>query len=160
RLAGFGLQRLAVKPFGVDRLLFNPSRRDAELRREMLATCGLDESATLLISVGRHHPEKRLGTVIAAVARANKTAPVGLWLLGDGAARAAVERAAASVPQVHVAGQIEDRVLLARRVASADALVHGCGSETFGLSIAEALCCGTPIIVPEAGGALDLAGLA
>jgi alpha-1,6-mannosyltransferase len=42
-------------------------------------------------------------------------------------------------------------------VASADALLHCSTAETFGFVVAEALCCGTPVIVPDAGGAGDLA---
>jgi alpha-1,6-mannosyltransferase len=42
-------------------------------------------------------------------------------------------------------------------VASADALLHGSTAETYGFVVAEALCCGTPVIVPDAGGAGDLA---
>jgi alpha-1,6-mannosyltransferase len=42
-------------------------------------------------------------------------------------------------------------------VASADALLHCSTAETFGFVVAEALCSGTPVIVPEAAGAGDLA---
>ena len=42
-------------------------------------------------------------------------------------------------------------------MASADALFHGSTAETFGFVVAEALCSGTPLIVPAAGGAGDLA---
>jgi len=41
-------------------------------------------------------------------------------------------------------------------LASADALVHGCPFETFGLSIAEAMSCGLPAIVPDEGGASEM----
>jgi alpha-1,6-mannosyltransferase len=68
-----------------------------------------------------------------------------------------VEARAARARHVHVAGAIQDREKLAGMVASADALLHGCGSETFGMAVAEALCCGTPVIVPNTGGAADLA---
>ena len=42
-------------------------------------------------------------------------------------------------------------------MASADALLHGSTAETYGFVVAEALCCGTPLVVPRAGGAGDLA---
>src|SRR5207247_2205954 len=45
---------------------------------------------------------------------------------------------------------------LARSLASADALVHGCPFETFGLSIAEAMSSGLPPIVPDEGGAAEM----
>jgi hypothetical protein len=40
-------------------------------------------------------------------------------------------------------------------LASADGLVHGCESETFGLAACEAKASGIPIIVPDRGGAFS-----
>ena len=42
-------------------------------------------------------------------------------------------------------------------LASADAYIHGCPAETFGMVIAEALCAGLPLVVPNAGGAAEMA---
>jgi alpha-1,6-mannosyltransferase len=142
---------------GVDREIFRPGLQDRALRAEMLRACGLPEDARVLITVGRHHPEKRLNVVMDAVAKANRTRPVGLFLVGDGLARRAVERHATRIPHVHVAGQVHDRARLAALMASADAMIHGSASETYGIAIAEGLCCGAPIIVPDAGGAADFA---
>src|SRR5690606_31463283 len=41
-------------------------------------------------------------------------------------------------------------------LASVDALVHGSLCETFGFVVAEALSSGTPVVVPNAGGAAAL----
>ena len=49
--------------------------------------------------------------------------------------------------------RITDRDELARLLASADALVHGCEAETFCLVAAEARASGTPMIVPDRGAA-------
>ncbi|NWG91622.1 MAG: glycosyltransferase, partial [Parvularculaceae bacterium] len=68
-----------------------------------------------------------------------------------------VRRAAARATGVFIAGIEHNRRSLARRLASADALVHGGAAETFGLVVAEALCSGLPVIVPDRGGAVDLA---
>lgn len=156
RFETFGLRNLAVVPFGVERTIFTPQARDAAVHARMLAACGLKHGAVLL-AVGRHHPEKRLGVLIDAAAQANKTLPTGLFIIGDGPTRALVERHAARHAHIHIAGQIADRRQVASYMASADALLHGSASETFGLAVAEALCCGTPIIVPSAGGAADFA---
>ena len=43
-------------------------------------------------------------------------------------------------------------------MASGDAFLHGSAAETYGLVVAEALCSGLPVIVPDMGGAADLAG--
>jgi alpha-1,6-mannosyltransferase len=157
RFEGFGLNGIEVAPFGIDRETFSPERRDLELRRQLLAECGLGADASLLIAVGRHHPEKRLRTIIEAVSRAQETHPVGLVVVGDGFIRSSVERWAANARHIHVAGQEKDQARLASILASADALIHGSSAETFGIVVAEAICSGTPIIVPDAGGSADLA---
>jgi alpha-1,6-mannosyltransferase len=59
-----------------------------------------------------------------------------------------------------LAGFERDRGRLAAAVASADALVHGCPHETFGLGVAEALATGLPVVVPDAGGAAEVADAA
>jgi alpha-1,6-mannosyltransferase len=46
---------------------------------------------------------------------------------------------------------------MARLYASADLLVHGSGAETYGLVVAEAICSGLPVVVPDSGGASDFA---
>jgi alpha-1,6-mannosyltransferase len=158
RFAGFGLENIQVAPFGVERRNFSPDFYDATERREMLATCGLDADAKLLIAVGRHHPEKRLRTIIQAVTRAQKQRKIGLYIAGDGFLRASVERWALNARNVYVAGQINDADQLATVMASADALVHGSAAETFGLVLAEALCSGTPLILPDAGASATFAG--
>ena len=158
RFSGFGLENIQVAPFGVERSKFSHDFYDETARREMLATCGLDADAKLLIAVGRHHPEKRLRTIIQAVTRAQKQRKIGLYIAGDGFLRASVERWALNAHNVYVAGQINDADQLATVMASADALIHGSAAETFGLVLAEALCSGTPLIIPDAGASATFAG--
>ena len=158
RFSCFGLENIQVAPFGVERSKFSHDFYDETARREMLATCGLDADAKLLIAVGRHHPEKRLRTIIRAVSKAQKQRKIGLYIAGDGFLRASVERWALNAQNVYVAGQINDADQLATVMASADALIHGSAAETFGLVLAEALCSGTPLIIPDAGASATFAG--
>jgi alpha-1,6-mannosyltransferase len=157
RFARYGLRNLQVIPFGVDTASFGPGHRDNAVRLTMLEKCGLGPDAALLINVGRHHPEKCVGMVIDAVSKAQQSKPVGLYVVGDGVSHAQVQAKAARASHIHVAGHVNDRAGLARMIASADALLHGSSAETYGFVVAEALCCGTPVIVPNAGGAGDLA---
>jgi alpha-1,6-mannosyltransferase len=156
RLEMFGVPRPREIPFGIDRTLFSPARRDSELRRELLRRCGLPDSAHLLVTVSRHHPEKRLGFLMRALAIAQEWAPTGLVVFGDGPLRPLIEAQARRVAGVHIAGFVADRGFIARALASADALLHGSAAETYGFAIAEAICSGTPVIVPERGGAFEL----
>jgi alpha-1,6-mannosyltransferase len=157
RFADHGLHNLHVVPFGVETAWFGPGLRDNALRSAMLEKCGLGPDAALLVNIGRHHPEKRVGTAIDAVTKAQKSRPVGLYVIGDGLIHARVRARAARASHVHVAGWVKDRGTLARMIASADALLHCSSAETYGFVVAEALCCGTPVIAPNAGGAGDLA---
>lgn len=155
RLRAGGLRKVVTNPMGVEPGVFSPARRDLALRRRLLASCGLDDTATLLLGVGRHAPEKRWAMIAEAVSVAACHHPIGLLLVGDGRARAGLVRAVGANPHIRLLAPIADRAKLARLMASADALVHGCESETFCLVAAEALAAGTPLIVPDIGGAAD-----
>lgn len=157
RLGLQGVDAVTSVPLGIDRGAFSPAMRDERLRSELLAACGCPDTAHLLLGVGRFHPEKRWPMVIEAVTRASADTPIGLVLVGDGIDRKRVQRAAAANPHVRILPPIRDRALLAAHLASADALVHGCESETFGLIPAEAMASGLPVVGPDRGGFAHLA---
>ena len=157
RLTTFGLPRVFAVPFGIDAEPFLAAHRDERLRRKLLLQAGLPSDAALLIAVSRHHPEKRLPTLIEAVQIVSRAQPVGLVIFGDGPSRRRIESLAARVQGVAIAGYTRDRGTLARAVASADGFLHGSAAETYGLVVAEAVCAGTPLVVPNTGGAAELA---
>ncbi len=158
RLARFGVRNPRAVPFGIEADLFSPTRRDEGLRRELLAACGAGPHARLLLSVGRLHPEKRHRTIIGGFERARQVDPdMALLVIGDGPARAGVERLVERVANARLMGPITDRRRLAAVYASADLLVHGSGAETYGLVVAEAIGSGLPVVAPDTGGAADLA---
>ncbi len=155
RLSEGGLRQVVTHPLGITTGEFSPKLRNLAVRTELLAGCGLDSKATLLIGVGRHAPEKRWPLVVDACARAGVDHPIGLVLVGDGRDRARVLRAVGANPHVLTLAPITDRPALARLMASADALIHGCEAETFCLVAAEARASGLPLIAPDRGGACD-----
>jgi len=155
RLTAQGISNAVAIPLGVEPGIFSPKLRDAELRRRMLAHCALPDDATLLLGVGRFSPEKRWPMVVDAVTAAAVQRPVGLVLVGDGPQRRRVRRQARGNPHIFLAKPMTDRPALARLMASADALIHGCDAETFSLVAGEAVASGLPLIVPDRGGTAD-----
>jgi alpha-1,6-mannosyltransferase len=155
RLSGQGIANVVTNPMGIEQGLFSPARRDEALRARMLERCGLPPDATLLLGVGRHAPEKRWPMVIEAVMSAGFGRPLGLVLVGDGRDRARIVRQIENNPHIHLVSPIGSRRNMARLMASADALIHGCDAETFSMVAAEAVASGLPLIVPSRGGAAD-----
>ena len=142
---------------GIDRSVFSPDLRDESLRADLLAQCDLPESAYLLIGVGRHHPEKRWPMLIDAVGAAATKLPLGFVQIGQGMDSAAIEKQVGDNPHIRLFKPTYDRLQLARLLASADALVHGCEGEAFGTIAAEALASGLPMIVPDDGACWEIA---
>lgn len=158
RLRQFGIDRTSVVPFGIDKRRFSPSHRSDELRRSLLAKCGVPSNAKLLVAISRLDPEKRISTLINAFSKASRHRPMGLVIFGRGALEGWYGRKAARTAGVHLHGYVSERDTLSKALASADGFLHGSAAETYGLVVAEAICSGVPVIVPDRGGAAALAG--
>jgi alpha-1,6-mannosyltransferase len=139
--------------FGVEADVFSPCLRCHDLRAAILGSLGLDSSGILLIGVGRLSAEKRWDMVLRAVRESAKRNDIGLLLVGDGPKRRRLELLTAHMASAAILPSPTDRRELARLMASADALVHGCEAETFCLVAAEAHASGIPLIVPDRGAA-------
>jgi alpha-1,6-mannosyltransferase len=126
-------------PFGVDKDVFRPRERRPHQKK-------------ILVAVGRLAIEKRFDVVVDAMGRLPDAT---LVVYGDGPERARLEKRAPK--NVQFAGFSKDKEKLAEAIGNADALVHGCPHETFGIAIAETIACGTPVVVPDEGGAAELA---
>jgi alpha-1,6-mannosyltransferase len=155
RLALGGVAKTQTIRMGVEAGIFSPSLRSPELRRDALLGLGVDPDGLLLLSVGRLSAEKRWEMVLRAAGECGRKLPLGLLLVGEGSKRQKLEMVAEQYPNVAVLPPIRDRSELARLMASADGLVHGCEAETFCLVAAEARASGLPLIVPNRGGAVD-----
>ena len=155
RLASGGVGNAETIRMGVEPGVFSPSLRSSELRKSALAAFGLDPSSILLLGIGRFSSEKRWDLVLRAAGECGRELPVALLLVGDGSKRQKLEMVAEQYRNVAVLPAISDRSELATLLASADALIHGCESETFCLVAAEARASGIPLIVPDRGAALD-----
>ena len=153
KLRAIGIKNVEHVPFGVDVQTFHPGLRSEAVRRRLLGEG--HAGAALLVGVGRFAFEKRWDVVLDAFARVRARREAVLVLFGDGPERARLEGRAP--PGVHFVGFESDRAKLAESLASADVLIHGCPRETFGLVVAEAVACGLPVVVPDAGGAAESA---
>ncbi|MDX1590740.1 MAG: glycosyltransferase [Balneolaceae bacterium] len=158
RVQEFGMKNPIAVPFGINKSFFSPQRRNKKLRKELLHDLGLGENARLFICISRFHPEKRLSTVIDGFLNASGNKEMGLIIFGSGPLKKWIKFKSGNAPHVKLMGFTSDREELAEILASADYFVHGSASETFGLVVAEALCSGLPIVVPDRGGAVEFAG--
>lgn len=157
RLEAGGLSHVVTNPMGVDPGVFSPAFRDPALRKALLELVELPEDATLLLGVGRFAPEKRWPMLVDAVTAAGNRHAVGMVLAGQGRDLKSIERRIGANPHVRILEPIRQRHELARVMASADALLHGCEAETFCMVAAEAVASGLPLIAPDEGGAADQA---
>jgi alpha-1,6-mannosyltransferase len=115
-----------------------------------------DNEPTRLVYAGRLSPEKNPGAVIEAVKlMARDGMDIHLDVYGTGAALRGLRRAAVGLPVVFH-GYVSTRSELATRLAAADVAFAPSAAETFGLSVLEALACGTPVVAANTGGAGEL----
>jgi len=167
KLTQHGVPRVVHVPFGVDKAVFNPGARDPDARRALLASFdgaggNIDEHARgggprLVVAIGRFAWEKRWDVVLDAYVRLAERVPARLICFGDGPERKAMQARVAGRADIRFEGFLTDRPALARALASADLLLHSCPFETFGLGVAEAVASGCPVVVPDQGGAAELA---
>ena len=139
RLQALGVTHVQVQPLGVDTRVFSPHARDERWRGSL----GLPADARLLLYAGRFAPEKNLPQLVEAVQRLGPR--YHLLALGAGPQPPTGE-------QVHVLDFQTAPAQVAKAMASVDAFVHAGDQETGGLAVLEAMACGTPVVVRDAGG--------
>jgi len=141
-----------IIPNGVDTTFFRPS-----LGRRPPRPPG-----PRLLWLGRIEPRNDLGTVLAAMPRILERHPAAqLTVVGDGPWRSRMERVARRGglgPCVHFAGYANgDRPGYYR---GADVYLCPTTRASFGVTLLEAMACGTPLVVSDIAAFRDLAGQA
>lgn len=154
KLMAHGAERIVHLPFGIERDIFGPERRDATVRARLLD--GRD--GPLVVAIGRLAVEKRWDVVLDGYVRFARRFPQArLVVMGDGPERDRMKARVDGRSDVRFCGFERDRAALASILASADLLIHGCPFETFGLGVAEAIASGLPAVLPDQGGAAEQA---
>jgi len=157
RMKAGGVSGVVTVPMGVEAQRFSAGKRNGDLRASLLAQCGLNSDATLLVAAGRLAPEKRLPMLVESVTIAGRHRQLGLAIFGEGRDDTNILRSIGGNPHIRLFHPERDRERFASVLASADALLHGCEAETFCMTAAEASASGIPVIVPDRGGAADFA---
>lgn len=143
-----------VVPNPIDTAVFAPGSRDAA-RAEL----GLDPGAAVLAFVsnlGATNPHKDFATLRRAVSRLTGAPEPGraLELLVVGA-EAPEERPAPGLRVRHLPYE-RSRRRMAAVYRAADVYVHAARDESFCLTAAEALACGTPVVASASGGLTEV----
>ena len=155
-MAALGMpgEAISVHYTGLDRTKFHV--RDRSEARAGIAALGVPPDGRLLVTVGALIPRK--GQALAIRALALLPADVRLALAGTGADEAMLGALAAELGlggRVHLLGSVGHEAL-PQLLCAADVMVLPAASEGLANAWVEALACGTPIVIADAGGAHEL----
>ncbi len=147
-LLAHGFENLKVAARGVDTVLFSPTKRSTELRRQW----GASDQTRVVLSVGRLAAEKNLATTVAAYeALQHHTPDSRLVIVGDGPERKALQ---ARCPDAVFAGtQLGEA--LAAHYASSDMFLFPSTTETFGNVTTEAMASGLAVLAYDYAAAAE-----
>lgn len=143
-----GIANVGLWRRGVNAEAFHPRFRSAAMRDEL--TEGRPDD-TVLLYVGRLSDEKQIEHIRPTLEQLPNTR---LALVGDGPARAELERYYADLP-VKFMGYLRGE-RLSQAYASADIFVFPSRLETFGLVVIEAMAAGLPVVAARVGGVGDM----
>lgn len=149
-------ERITTVPLAVDPEQFDPERYRSERERRR-SEIGVPADAIVLTVVGRLVASKRFVLAVEAVAHLDEQ--VHLLVVGAGPERTALERRAGELgiaDRVHVIGEFFGAEL-GLTMACADILVSSSEYEGFGLTVAEGMMLGLPVVGTAVGGVPDVA---
>lgn len=149
-------ERITVHYTGIDHAAFRPlPRREARTLASALPNLAIPEQGPLLVCTGALITRKGQRLAIEALALLPQAQ---LALAGTGPDEPALRQVTQRLDlsdRVHFLGQL-DHELLPQLLSAADVLVLPSASEGIANAWIEALACGTPLVVPDIGGAREV----
>jgi N-acetyl-alpha-D-glucosaminyl L-malate synthase BshA len=147
----FGVKRpVDVVPNFVDTARFQPAGRRPWTQRA--------DEERVLVHASNFRPVKRVADIVRAFAAIARELPARLVLVGDGPDREHALAVAADLgcqERVEHVGMQDD---LERTLAQADLFLSASETESFGLSMLEAMACGVPCVSTAVGGVGEVLG--
>jgi alpha-1,6-mannosyltransferase len=151
-LEEFGVPRVAPVSLGVNLKLFRlRGPHEVALRSRY----GLPEHRPVALFVGRFAAEKRLDVILDGHAKLPEETRPHVVLVGDGPQRPQLEARATRQAHLSILPYQSSREELARLYGACDMYLAAGPGETFGLSIAEGLASGLPVVSVNRGGGPD-----
>ncbi|MFO1076574.1 MAG: N-acetyl-alpha-D-glucosaminyl L-malate synthase BshA [Planctomycetota bacterium] len=147
----FGVkQKVEVVPNFVDTEVWSPGNAKSFYDRA--------NEERILVHVSNFRPVKRVADVVRAFAAIQKRMPARLWLVGDGPDR---EHALAVAADLGCRSSVEHFGVVDRletMLPEADLFLSASETESFGLSMLEAMSCGVPCVSTAVGGVAEVLG--
>jgi N-acetyl-alpha-D-glucosaminyl L-malate synthase BshA len=149
----FGFRKpIDVIPNFVDTERFRPGPKGRWYDRE--------EDERIIVHASNLRPVKRVADVVRAFSSIQREVPARLLIAGDGPDR---DHAMATASDLGCHEQVEwlgnqDREELEKVLADADLFLSASETESFGLSMLEAMSCGVPCVSTDVGGVSEVFG--
>ena len=117
-----------------------------------------DDDERVIVHVSNFRPVKRVADIVRAFSHIRKKIPARLFLVGDGPDREhamAIASDTGCIDRVEHVGNLESTESM---LADADLFLLASETESFGLSMLEAMSCGVPCVSTHVGGVHEVLG--
>lgn len=145
RMSGIEKERITITPFGIDTIKFSPRH-----------THSFDRKCPIIGIIKTLEPQYGIDVLIKSIAELNKIIPqkVRLEIYGKGMQRESLETLSKELSlteQIHFNGYV-DHEKVSEILNSFDIFAVSSNSESFGVSLIEAMACEMPVVATDADG--------